>query len=70
MEQKETKKTVRTFAIASFLNDFGSDVIYPIWPMFLTTVLGANMAILGLGVGHWFTSGSPRTFLSLLKQFH
>jgi len=45
---KETKKTVRTFALASFLNDMGSDMIYPIWPLFVTTVLGANMAILGL----------------------
>jgi len=45
---KETKKTVRTFAMASFLNDMGSDMIYPIWPLFVTTVLGANMAILGL----------------------
>jgi MFS family permease len=58
MEQEETRKTVRTFAIASFLNDFGSDVIYPIWPMFLTTVLGANMAVLGLidGLGEAFVS--------------
>lgn len=47
MEEKENKKTVRTFAAASFLNDFGSDIIYPIWPLFLTSVLGANMAILG-----------------------
>lgn len=48
MEEKENKKTVRTFAAASFLNDFGSDIIYPIWPLFLTSVLGANMALLGL----------------------
>ena len=48
MEEKENKKTVRTFAVASFLNDFGSDIIYPIWPLFLTSVLGANMAVLGL----------------------
>ncbi|MGZ6248844.1 MAG: MFS transporter [Syntrophales bacterium] len=58
MGQKETRKTVRTFAVASFLNDFGSDVIYPIWPMFITTVLGANMAVLGLvdGLGEAFVS--------------
>ena len=48
MEEKENKKTIHTFAASSFLNDFGSDIIYPIWPLFLTTVLGANMAILGL----------------------
>ena len=48
MEEKENKKTIHTFAASSFLNDLGSDIIYPIWPLFLTTVLGANMAILGL----------------------
>ncbi|MDI6654756.1 MAG: MFS transporter [Candidatus Hydrothermarchaeota archaeon] len=47
MNQKETRKTVRTFALASFLNDLGSDMIYPIWPLFVTSVLGANMAVLG-----------------------
>lgn len=49
----ESRKTIRTFAAASFLNDMGSDMIYPVWPMFLTTVLGANMAVLGLidGIG-------------------
>jgi MFS family permease len=48
MQEPESKKTVRTFGIASFLNDFGSDIIYPIWPLFVTSVLGANMAVLGL----------------------
>ncbi len=43
----DTKKTIRIFAAASFLNDLGSDIIYPIWPLFLTTVLKANMAALG-----------------------
>ncbi|MBN2601239.1 MAG: MFS transporter [Candidatus Marinimicrobia bacterium] len=44
----QAKKTVTTFALASFLNDLGSDIIYPIWPLFVTSVLGANMAVLGL----------------------
>lgn len=48
MEKKESKKTVRTFALASFLNDLGSEMIYPVWPLFVTTVLGANMTVLGL----------------------
>ena len=48
MDKKETKRTIRVFALASFLNDFGSDMIYPIWPLFLTSFLGANMAVLGL----------------------
>ncbi|MBM3702496.1 MAG: MFS transporter [Actinobacteria bacterium] len=58
MDQKATRKTVGTFALASFLNDLGSDMIYPIWPLFVTSVLGANMAILGLidGLGEAIVS--------------
>ena len=53
MSDKSDKKTVRIFALASFLNDFGSDMIYPIWPLFVTA-LGANMSVLGLldGLGN------------------
>ena len=47
MTSSEDKKTIRTLAWASFLNDLGSDMIYPIWPLFVTTVMGANMAVLG-----------------------
>ncbi|MEM4598216.1 MAG: MFS transporter [Candidatus Diapherotrites archaeon] len=56
--EKEEKKTVRTFALASFLNDLGSDIIYPIWPLFVTSVLGANMAVLGFidGLGEALVS--------------
>jgi len=58
MDQKETRKTVRTFALASFLNDLGSDMIYPIWPFFVISVLGANMAVLGFidGLGEAIVS--------------
>ncbi len=54
----ETRKTIRTFALASFLNDFGSDIIYPIWPLFVTQVLKANMAALGFldGLGEALVS--------------
>lgn len=45
--KSENRKTIRIFALASFFNDMGSDMIYPIWPIFLTTVLKANMAALG-----------------------
>ena len=60
MAGKETRRTVRTFGMASFLNDFGSDMIYPIWPLFVTTFLGANVAILGLidGLGDAMVSVS------------
>jgi len=35
------------FSAASFLNDFGSDMIYPVWPQFVLGFLGVDMAILG-----------------------
>lgn len=47
VSESESKKTLRLFAAASFLNDLGSDIVYPIWPMFVTSVLGANVAVLG-----------------------
>jgi MFS family permease len=52
------KKTVRVFAAASFLNDLGSDMIYPVWPLFVTEVLKANMAVLGFldGLGEALVS--------------
>jgi len=58
MEANETKKTIRTFLWASFLNDMGSDMIYPVWPLFVTTVLKANMSALGFldGLGEALVS--------------
>lgn len=55
---REVKRTVWLFASASFLHDMGADMIFAIWPMFLTTVLGANMAVVGLidGLGDAFVS--------------
>ena len=47
MDRKQSRRTVTVFALASFLNDLGSDMIYPIWPMFITTGLGASMSVLG-----------------------
>ena len=60
MQSQESKKTIRIFAWGSFLNDLGSDIIYPIWPLFVTSVLGANMAVLGLidGLGEAIVSVS------------
>ncbi|MFH0770974.1 MAG: MFS transporter [Candidatus Peregrinibacteria bacterium] len=42
------KRTVWLFGWASFLHDAGADMIFSIWPMFLTDVLGANKAVVGL----------------------
>ena len=56
--QAQTKRTMRVFAAASFLNDMGSDIIYPVWPFFVTEVLKANMAALGFldGLGEALVS--------------
>jgi MFS family permease len=49
---------IRVFAASSFLNDMGSDAIYPVWPLFVTDVLKADMAALGLldGLGEALVS--------------
>lgn len=60
-QTSQTKKTVKTFALASFLNDLGSDIIYPVWPMFVTSILGANMAVLG------FIDGLGEAVVSISK---
>lgn len=56
--KEQNKRSIQAFAWASFLNDFGSDMIYPVWPLFVTSVMGANMAMLGLidGLGEAFVS--------------
>jgi len=43
----KTRRFMAVFSAASFLNDFGSDMIYPVWPLFVTIYLRANMAVLG-----------------------
>lgn len=53
MSQTKNRRGIWAFAAASFLNDFGSDMIYPIWPLFVTVALRADMTTLGFidGVG-------------------
>ncbi|MDD4628961.1 MAG: MFS transporter [Candidatus Peribacteraceae bacterium] len=46
--QKEVKRTVWLFASASFLHDMGADMIFSVWPTFLTEILGANKTVVGL----------------------
>ncbi len=46
-QKKIEKKTLIVFSAASFLNDFGSDMITSIWPIFVTKFLGAPVAFLG-----------------------
>jgi len=45
--KSETRRFLSVFSMASFLNDFGSDMLYPIWPLFVIGFPGVNMAILG-----------------------
>lgn len=45
---ERSRKFLTVFSLASFLNDFGSDMIYPIWPRYVILLSGANVAILGL----------------------
>lgn len=42
------KRTVWLFGSASFLHDLGADMVFSVWPMFLSEVLGANKTIIGL----------------------
>ncbi len=58
MEPRNGKNNIRTFALASFLNDMGSDMIYPIWPMFVTSYLNASTSLLGFidGLGEAIVS--------------
>ena len=44
-EKKEHE--IHAFAWSSFLNDLGGYMVFSLWPVFLTSVLGANMAIVG-----------------------
>jgi MFS family permease len=40
-------KLTRIFGWASFYNDFGSDMVFPVWPAFVTQTLGASASFLG-----------------------
>lgn len=52
---------VLIFGLVSFLTDFSSEMIYPLLPVFLTTVLGAGPAFLGV------IEGVAESTASLLK---
>ncbi len=46
--ENQSRRTIWIFATASFLNDTGHYLITVIWPIFLTSVLGASTTFLGL----------------------
>lgn len=56
-------KNVFVLGLVSFFNDIASEMIYPLVPIFLTSVLGAPMAIVGL------IEGIAESTASVLKVF-
>src|SRR5678810_1004060 len=52
---------IRDSAAVSFLTDVSSEMIYPLLPAFLTTVLGANASFIGA------IEGAAETTAALLK---
>jgi MFS family permease len=62
-EEKRGRKNIFFLGLVSFFNDFASDMIYPLLPLFLTTVLKAGAASIGV------IEGVAETTASLLKYF-
>lgn len=66
MEQNKEKalnSTVIKLGIISFFADVASEMLYPVTPIFLTTVMGVSMASLGL------IEGVAEAIASLLKTY-
>jgi MFS family permease len=59
----QQKKNVFWLGIVSFFTDVSSEMIFPVLPIFLRVVLGANMAIVGM------IEGVAEATASLLKLF-
>jgi len=66
-----TKKSLFVFSAASFLHDVGSDIVFSVWPLFITNFLGANMAVLGFidGIGDTLVSLSQAVSGYLSDRF-
>lgn len=63
--EKETalSPTVKKLGLVSFLADVSSEMLYPITPLFLTTVLGASVTSVGV------IEGAAEAIASLLKTY-
>jgi hypothetical protein len=60
-------RNIKVLSWVSFFQDSASEMLYPVLPIFLTTVLGAPVAVVGIiegrrsrGVGHEGDGGTPR----------
>ena len=53
MKKQTDRVIVVILSLASFLHDVGSDMVFSVWPLFVTQVLKTNMMTLGLidGIG-------------------
>src|SRR3989338_9074375 len=60
---KGLNKNIIVLSVTSFFTDISSEMLYPIIPIFLTSVLGAPMSILGL------IEGVAESTASVLKAF-
>jgi MFS family permease len=47
IDTEHANRTVKTFALASFLHDLGAEMVFSVWPLYVRNVLGADMAVLG-----------------------
>lgn len=65
------KKNLFIFSAASFLHDVGSDIVFSVWPLFITNIFGANMAVLGFidGIGDALVSLSQAVSGYLSDRF-
>lgn len=48
MKFKNITKPVVILGLVSFFTDFASEMLYPVTPIFLTSILGASMSLVGL----------------------
>jgi hypothetical protein len=60
---KKIPRTVFILGLVSFFNDFASEMVYPIVPLFLTTVLHTSIPIIG------FIEGFAEAVASITKYF-
>jgi MFS family permease len=63
-ERRYSKSNIISFGFISFFNDTASEIIYPLLPLFLTSVLGVGPAILGVIEGLAETTASLLKFVS------
>lgn len=49
VQNGKSSRDLTVFSIASFLNDFGSDMIYPVWPLYVILLAPSGIALAVLG---------------------